>query len=65
MPRASREDEIYKNTVWIAEQLIPECTCWEGCNDREGQQPCPHTVLWEGLQLWKKKFPNAKSARYP
>jgi hypothetical protein len=40
------------------------CTCWAGCNDREGKLPCPHDILWEGIKLWIKKFPTAKSARY-
>jgi hypothetical protein len=25
-----------------------ECDCWEGCNDREGRNPCPHERLPEG-----------------
>lgn len=40
------------------------CTCWEGCNDREGKLPCAHDILWEGVKLWVQKFNTPEKARY-
>ena len=66
MTKAEKKEEAeFAFRILRARQSIEyQCQCWEGCNDREGKLPCIHDMLWEGLKLWIKKYPTAKSARY-